>query len=76
MTTETATAATTTTPETRASSPGAPPCPECDTPVELDPGVLEHEILVCDDCGAELEVVALEPPRLDLAPEVEEDWGE
>ena len=53
-----------------------PLCPDCGTAVDLDPGVLEHEILVCDGCGVELEVVALDPPRLDLAPEVEEDWGE
>jgi alpha-aminoadipate carrier protein LysW len=75
MTTETPTAAHATA-ETPATAPGAPPCPECDTPVELDPGALEHEILVCEDCGAELEVISLDPPRLDLAPEVEEDWGE
>jgi alpha-aminoadipate carrier protein LysW len=28
------------------------------------------------DCGAELEVVSLNPLVLELAPEEEEDWGE
>jgi alpha-aminoadipate carrier protein LysW len=35
-----------------------------------------HELLRCADCGAELEVVSLEPLTLDLAPIEEEDWGE
>ncbi|PJF22822.1 MAG: lysine biosynthesis protein LysW, partial [Phototrophicales bacterium] len=28
------------------------------------------------DCGAELEIISLNPLQLELAPEVEEDWGE
>jgi len=35
-----------------------------------------HELLRCAECGAELEVVSLEPLALDLAPIEEEDWGE
>jgi len=34
------------------------------------------EIIECPDCRSELEVVELDPVRLALAPEVEEDWGE
>jgi alpha-aminoadipate carrier protein LysW len=34
------------------------------------------EILPCPDCGAELEVRGLDPLTLELAPEVQEDWGE
>jgi len=34
------------------------------------------EILVCADCGVELEVMGLDPILVNLAPEVEEDWGE
>ena len=51
-------------------------CPECCAEVGLGTSVLLHEILPCGDCGAELEVIALDPPTVDLAPEVEEDWGE
>lgn len=50
-------------------------CPECGALFTLEDPV-EAELVVCPECGAELEVISLDPPRLDLAPEVEEDWGE
>ena len=50
-------------------------CPECDA--EWPVGAVEKgEILVCPDCGAELEVKEVNPLTLELAPEEEEDWGE
>lgn len=51
-------------------------CPECAAEISLDDKVVEGEILTCADCGAELEVISLDPPTLELAPEEEEDWGE
>jgi len=51
-------------------------CPECAAELDLAPDVEEGEIIVCPDCGVELEVVSLQPITLELAPEVEEDWGE
>ena len=51
-------------------------CPECEGMLELAADVEEGEILVCPDCGAELEVMGLDPVTVELAPEVEEDWGE
>jgi alpha-aminoadipate carrier protein LysW len=51
-------------------------CPECAGELDLDAGVVEGEILVCPDCGVELEVMSIDPISVDLAPEVEEDWGE
>lgn len=51
-------------------------CPECAADVTLAEDVMEGEIVQCADCGVELEVVSLEPPTLELAPEEEEDWGE
>jgi alpha-aminoadipate carrier protein LysW len=51
-------------------------CPECAADVALPADTMESEIVACPDCGAELEVVSLDPPTLALAPEVEEDWGE
>ena len=51
-------------------------CLECEAELELAPDVEEGEIVVCPDCGVELEVVGLNPVTLELAPEVEEDWGE
>jgi alpha-aminoadipate/glutamate carrier protein LysW len=50
-------------------------CPECDAVVDLS-GVILNEIVVCSDCGVDLEVVDLDPPTLELAPMEAEDWGE
>jgi alpha-aminoadipate carrier protein LysW len=42
-------------------------CPECDTPIVIDPDEVEEgETVQCDECGMELEVVSLDP--LELAP--------
>ncbi len=51
-------------------------CPECGAQIDLAPDTEGGEILACHDCGVELEVISLNPPTLELAPEVEEDWGE
>jgi alpha-aminoadipate carrier protein LysW len=51
-------------------------CPECAAQLELAADTEVGEILVCPDCGVELEVMSLQPLQLELAPEVEEDWGE
>jgi alpha-aminoadipate carrier protein LysW len=50
-------------------------CPECDAELTLK-DVVEGEIVVCSDCGVDLEVTSLNPPTLELAPMEEEDWGE
>jgi alpha-aminoadipate/glutamate carrier protein LysW len=42
-------------------------CPECDTPLDLDPDdVDEGETVECQECGTELEVVSTDP--LEIAP--------
>jgi alpha-aminoadipate carrier protein LysW len=51
-------------------------CPECGANVLDDASYEEGEIIECEDCGLELEVVGVEPLELSLAPEEEEDWGE
>ena len=51
-------------------------CPECDGVIELGEDLEVGEIVVCPDCGVELEVVGIDPVDFALAPEVEEDWGE
>ncbi len=51
-------------------------CPECAATIEMADDTLVGEILQCPDCGVELEVMSLDPVTVDLAPEVEEDWGE
>jgi alpha-aminoadipate carrier protein LysW len=50
-------------------------CPECEATLTLS-NPLQGEIVPCPDCGADLEVVELNPVRLELAPEEAEDWGE
>jgi alpha-aminoadipate carrier protein LysW len=51
-------------------------CPECAAPIEMAPDTIQGEILQCPECGVELEVMSLDPVTVELAPEVEEDWGE
>ncbi|MFI4855159.1 MAG: lysine biosynthesis protein LysW [Phycisphaerales bacterium JB065] len=51
-------------------------CPECDALITFDRIPLRGQVARCTDCGVELEVTSIEPLTLDLAPEVEEDWGE
>ncbi len=44
--------------------------------IELPANVEIGEIVDNPVTGAELEVVSLDPPTLEEAPELEEDWGE
>jgi alpha-aminoadipate/glutamate carrier protein LysW len=47
-------------------------CPECESPLDIDvEDVDEGEVVVCDECGAEFEIVSTEP--LELA-KVEEGY--
>ena len=42
-------------------------CPECDNPLDIDVDVVdEGETVTCDECGAEVEIVSLDP--LEVAP--------
>jgi alpha-aminoadipate/glutamate carrier protein LysW len=42
-------------------------CPECDSPIVIDPDEVEEgETVQCDECGMELEVISTDP--LELAP--------
>lgn len=51
-------------------------CPECEDQVQISQSARLNEIIDCGGCRSELEVVALNPLMLALAPEIEEDWGE
>jgi alpha-aminoadipate/glutamate carrier protein LysW len=51
-------------------------CPECDASIAFDRAPLNGQIAQCNGCGSELEVISAAPIQLELAPEVEEDWGE
>lgn len=51
-------------------------CIECGADVALPADVETGEIIDCATCGVELEVLGTDPVELDVAPELEEDWGE
>lgn len=51
-------------------------CPECEAEITLDAGTEAGEIIVCPDCGVDLEVTGVEPAAVQLAPMEQEDWGE
>ncbi|MBL8759899.1 MAG: lysine biosynthesis protein LysW [Phycisphaerae bacterium] len=51
-------------------------CTECAATIALQRPPLCGEIVRCRECQAELEVTSVTPLRVELAPEVEEDWGE
>jgi alpha-aminoadipate carrier protein LysW len=60
----------------RRSSGMSATCPNCAVDLVLDGMPSVSEVIACPDCTVELEVISVEPVRLGLAPEVEEDWGE
>ncbi len=51
-------------------------CTECACQWEAEEDLQQGEIVLCPDCGLELEVVSVVPVKLAPAPEEEEDWGE
>ncbi len=51
-------------------------CPECEAEITLDAGTESGEIIVCSDCGVDLEVTSVDPAAVQLAPLEQEDWGE
>lgn len=46
-------------------------CPECSAPVAVPSDVLEGELIVCDTCGVELEVLGTDPLAVALFEEEE-----
>ena len=50
-------------------------CPECDNPLHLDPDdVEEGEVVECDECGTDLEVISTDP--LEIAPVENEGYDD
>lgn len=45
-------------------------CPECDADVHVDTDADKGDLVSCEECGTDLEVVGLDPVELDI---VEED---
>lgn len=51
-------------------------CTECEAEITLADNVEIGEIIVCPECGVDLEVTGLNPAEVQLAPMEQEDWGE
>jgi alpha-aminoadipate carrier protein LysW len=49
-------------------------CPLCDTEIDIDEDELdEGDLITCEECGAELRVIGLDPVELEPVDEEEED---
>jgi alpha-aminoadipate carrier protein LysW len=52
-------------------------CPECSEKVFVDAESEQGDIISCDECGTELEIVGLDPIELDIhADEDADDYDE
>ena len=51
-------------------------CPECEAEIALESNTESGEIIVCSDCGVDLEVTSVNPATVQVAPMEQEDWGE
>ena len=51
-------------------------CPECEAEITLESNAEVGEIIVCPDCGVDLEIISLNPAKVEVAPMEQEDWGE
>lgn len=51
-------------------------CCICGAEVNIGEGAVKGELIECAECGTELELVEVDPPRLAEAPSEEEDWGQ
>ena len=51
-------------------------CTVCGARLALAEDILVGELIECEDCGSELEIVSTDPLQIEEAPEAEEDWGQ
>ena len=49
-------------------------CPECDAEVHVDTDADKGDIMSCEECGTDLEIVGLDPVELDIVED--EDIGD
>jgi len=48
-------------------------CPECDADVHVDTDADKGDVVNCEECGTDLEIVGLDPVELDI---IEEEYDE
>ncbi len=53
-------------------------CITCEAPLSIASDTEVGELILCTDCGAELEIESMTSDQVNLveAPEEEEDWGQ
>lgn len=49
-------------------------CPECSEDVFVDADSEQGDLVICDECGTELEIVGLDPIELDIADADKDDF--
>jgi alpha-aminoadipate carrier protein LysW len=48
-------------------------CPECDAEVHVDTDADKGDIVSCEECGTDLEIVGLDPVEMDIVEEEDVD---
>ncbi len=48
-------------------------CPECDADVHVDTDADKGDIVSCEECGTDLEIVGLDPVEMDIVEEEDLD---
>ncbi len=51
-------------------------CPDCEGNILLDNKTEKGEVVTCKDCSVKLEIISLQPLKINLLPKMDEDWGE
>ncbi len=51
-------------------------CPECSADVHVDVEADKGEVVSCDECGVDLEIVGLDPVELDIVEEDLDDYDD
>ena len=51
-------------------------CPECEADVHVDTDADKGDVVSCEECGTDLEVVGLDPVELDMVEEEDLDKDE
>jgi len=51
-------------------------CPECEADVHVDTDADKGDMVSCEECGTDLEIVGLDPVELDIVEDDEEDLDE
>lgn len=51
-------------------------CPECSEEVYVDADSEQGDVISCDECGTDLEVVGLDPIEVDVHSDDDDDYGD